>query len=317
MERTDRGKGEVAMTSTIPAEVKGGVTFIFSSDGQGNLLRDPTTNNAMPCGTGFFVAVKNDSGQGPYSYLVTAKHVLKNSRGKDFTRIFLRLQKLEGNAEYIALDLIQGSKSVVYSHSDPSVDVAVVPMWPSEVIFDLKVIPEYMLATKKIFNEFSITEGSDIFFLELVTSYYGEHQDIPIFRFGHVAACPDDRRVWVDYPGQSEQHAQLYLIEAQSCGCNGGSPVFISLGADRLQKGGLILGSPVIKLAGIIRGRVNETNPGFDVLQSQISSTPITLSNIGIAAVTPSYFLDEILFSDELRKLRADHPIVTPSASSV
>jgi hypothetical protein len=117
---------------------------------------------------------------------------------------------------------------------------------------------------------------------------------------------------WVDYPGQTEQHARLYLIETQSHGCNSGSPVFVSLGADRSPKGGFILGSPVIKLAGIMRGIVSDTtNLAGGALQKQTMSVPVALSGIGIAAVTPSYFLDEILFSDELRKLRDDHPITT------
>lgn len=36
---------------------------------------------------------------------------------------------------------------------------------------------------------------------------------------------------------------------------------------------------------------------------------PYVLHNVGIAAVAPSYFLHDILFSDELKQLRADHPI--------
>jgi hypothetical protein len=48
---------------------------------------------------------------------------------------------------------------------------------------------------------------------------------------------------------------------------------------------------------------LNHENPA-----KRVSPTP----NIGIAAVTPSYFLHDILFSDELKKFRADHPIVEP-----
>ena len=39
---------------------------------------------------------------------------------------------------------------------------------------------------------------------------------------------------------------------------------------------------------------------------------PYSSQNVGIAAVTPSYLLYEILFSAELKKYRADHPIKTP-----
>ena len=123
---------------------------------------------------------------------------------------------------------------------------------------------------------------------------------------------PDDPIEWRDYQGQPEQHAQLYLIETQSYGGNSGSPVFFSLGADRSPKSGFILGSPVIKLAGVMRGRFNDTSPVLGFIQNPTASTPVTLPSIGIAAVTPSYFLHEILFSDELKKFRADHPIAPP-----
>jgi hypothetical protein len=295
------------MNATIPAEVKKIVTFIFPADGQGNLLRDPKTNNPTPYGTGFFVAVKNDFGQGMYGYLVTAKHVLKDYHGNDATKVYLKLNKLHGNAEFIALDLNQSGHRMVFTHSDPSVDVAVIPASPSEAIFDFKVIPEYMLTTKAVFDEFNMTEGSDVFIVGLLTTYYGERKNNPIFRFGHVAMFPDGPIDWVDYRGQSEQRAQLYLIETQSYAGNSGSPVFFSLGADSSPKGGFVLSSPVIKLSGIIRSVFND--PAFDFLQTPTVSTSVALPNIGIAAVTPSYLLDEILFSNELRKFRDDHPI--------
>jgi hypothetical protein len=41
------------------------VQFFMSPDNdQGNLLREPKTNNPIPYGTGFFVGVKDNSGTG-------------------------------------------------------------------------------------------------------------------------------------------------------------------------------------------------------------------------------------------------------------
>jgi len=79
------------MAETVPSDVKKVVTFIFPADAQGNLLlRD---NNPVPYGTGFFVGIKDDAGNGVYGYLVTAKHVLKDPQGNDFNRVFLRLNR--------------------------------------------------------------------------------------------------------------------------------------------------------------------------------------------------------------------------------
>jgi hypothetical protein len=258
--------------------------------------------------------VKSDDGKGVYGYLVTAKHVLKDSQGNDFNRVYVRLNKKGGDAEFVALDLIQNGQRAVYTHTDPSVDIAVVPAFPSDAVFDFKIISEDMLSTKATFDEFNIAEGSDVFFVGLFTTYYGEHKNNPIVRFGRVAMFPDDPLTWIDYQGQSEQHARLYLIETQSYGGNSGSPVFFSLGADRSPKQDYLLGSSLSMLAGVMRGRFNDTNPPIGFLQTPTASTPIALPNIGIAAVTPSYFLHDILFSNELKKFRAEHPLVPSQA---
>jgi hypothetical protein len=310
---TALSNAELVNAETVPADIKKVVTFIFPPDTQGNLLRDQK-NTPIPYGTGFFVAVKSDDGKGVYGYLVTAKHVLRDSQGNDFRRVYVRLNKKEGDAEFVALDLNQNGQRVVYTHADPSVDIAVVPAYPSESIFDFKIIPEDMLSTKATFDEYNIAEGSDVFFVGLFSTYYGEHKNNPIIRFGRVAMFPDDPLAWVDYQGQPEQHAQLYLVETQSYGGNSGSPVFFSLGADRSPKQGYLLGSPLLKLAGVMRGRFNDMNPPIGFLQSPTASTPIALPNIGIAAVTPSYLLHDILFSDDLKKFRADHPLPPVSA---
>ena len=95
-------------------------------------------------------------------------------------------------------------------------DIAVVPLLPSEALFDFKVIPDDMLSIKATFDEYNIAEGSDVFFVGLFATYYGEHQNVPIFRFGRMAMFPDERVPWINYEEQPEQQAQLYLIEIRS-----------------------------------------------------------------------------------------------------
>lgn len=238
---------DAASAETIPAEVKKTVTFIFPADAQGGLLRDQK-NNPIPYSTGFFVGIKSEDGNRVYGYLVTAKHVLRDGLGKDFDRVYLRLNRQENDAVFVPLELSQDGQRIVYTHDDPSVDIAVVPVLPSSTIFDFKIVPEELLTTKASFDEFNLAEGSDVFFVGLFTTYYGEHKNNPIVRFGRVAMFPDDPIAWVDYQGQVEQHARLYLIETQSFGGNSGSPVFFSLGADRSPKQGYLLGHPLSSL---------------------------------------------------------------------
>jgi hypothetical protein len=72
--------------------------------------------------------------------------------------------------------------------------------------------------------------------------------------------------------------------------------------------GVLYVGAPVITLAGIMRGNFNEPRIG-GVIQTPNAVLPVFAQNIGIAAVTPAHLLREILFSDQLKKFRAEHSI--------
>jgi hypothetical protein len=96
------------------------------------------------------------------------------------------------------------------------------------------------------------------------------------------------------------QNMNLYLIEAGSYGGNSGSPVFFFLGSDR-EPGSLKLGSPILKLAGVMQGTFLDAQ---EIRVVDTAKTTISLSNMGIAAVVPAYELKEILDSDVIKKAR-------------
>jgi hypothetical protein len=292
------------VAATNPPDIKKVVTFIFLADSHGNLLTDPQTRAPVANGTGFFVSVKSDKDPNRFfGYLVTAKHVFKNPQGEFFSRVYVRLNKKESDATFIPLDLMKDGHSIVSVSADPTVDIAVVPSLPPVDQFDFKIIPEDMLITKDSFSELQIGEGSEVFFTGLFMSYYGEHRNNPIVRFGRVAMLPEDRISWRVDASKPADMVQLYLLETQSYGGNSGSPVFFFLGADRTP-GALMVGPPVIKLAGIMMGSFLDSMPiGF--AQTPTATIPFSRQNNGIAAVTPSYLLNEILFSPELKKTRA------------
>jgi hypothetical protein len=285
------------------------VTFIFTADAHGNLSRDSRTNNPAPYGTGFFVTVKDESGgPGGYSYLVTDKHVIKDPHGNDLPRIYIRVNKLQGDAEFAPVDLVENGQSVVFTHPDPTVDLAVIPAFPRQDVYDFKTVPDDFLATEELPG---IGEGSQVFFVGLFTTYYGEKKNVPLFRFGRVAMLPADRITWQDRPETPPQLATLYLLETQTYGGNSGSPVFYR--PEFIQPSGA---APKEELIGIIRGYFGEVFPiGFVNAPTADVPVPVYRQNIGIAAVTPAYLLHDILFSDTLKKLRAEHPISYPPAS--
>jgi len=280
--------GGISMATPIPSEVKSVVAFIFVKNEKGELIAN---------GTGFFVGVKNTSNPDFFSvYLVTAKHVLYKSNTTDFfDTVFVRLNKKEGGSQIGVIHIItEGEKRNVFTHSDSSVDIAIIPLLPDQEKFDFKFLPEDMITTKEAFKELKIREGSDVFFTGLFTPYMGSERNYPIVRFGRVALVTDEKIEW------QKKLMDLYLIEAGSYGGNSGSPVFFYLGSDR-EPGSLMVGSPILKLAGVMQGTFLDAH---EIKVFETKEVPIAFSNMGIAAVVPGYKLHEILFSDELKEKR-------------
>lgn len=280
--------GGISMATPIPSEVKSVVAFIFIKNEKGELSAN---------GTGFFVGVKNTSAPDFFSiYLVTAKHVLYKSDTTDFLdTVFVRLNKKEGGSQISVIPIItEGEKRNVFTHSDSSVDIAIIPFLPDQEKFDFKFLPEDMIITKEAFKELKIREGSDVFFTGLFTPYMGSERNYPIVRFGRVALVTDEKIEW------QKKLMDLYLIEAGSYGGNSGSPVFFYLGSDR-EPGSLMVGSPIIKLAGVMQGTFLDAH---EIKVVETKEILIAFSNMGIAAVVPGYKLHEILFSNELKKKR-------------
>ena len=279
--------GEIAIASPIPPEVKSVVVFIFiEKDGK-----------LIPNGTGFFVGVKNPSESTTFSvYLITAKHVLFKPDTTEFLdKVYVRINKREGGSEVGPIPVrVDGENKTVFFHNDPTVDVVAMPFLPDQTRFDFKFLPDEIITTEDDYKKLNIREGSDVFFTGLFTPYLGSEKNYPIVRFGRVALVTDEKIEWQGKP------MSLYLIEAGSYGGNSGSPVFFYLGSDRTP-GILTVGNPVLKLAGVMQGTFRDAQE-IKVVETKI--TPISVSNMGIAAIVPAYKVHELLYSDEMKQRR-------------
>jgi hypothetical protein len=187
-----------------------------------------------------------------------------------------------------------GNGQTAYVHQDEAVDLVVIPAVPSQDVYEYKFIPDSMLTQRDELPKLNIGEGSDVFFTGLFLPYPGYERNFPVVRFGRVALVTSEKVQW------DKKLLDLYLIESASYGGNSGSPVFFYLGSDR-NPGSLIVGSPLIKLAGVMMGSFNEVRPLQIIVQSSI---PVSTVNMGIAAVTPAYKLHEVLMNEELTRSR-------------
>lgn len=275
----------VNIMTAILKDIKKSISFIFIP------TNDPK-NPLIPFGTGFFLGVKNEVNLDVYNvYFVTAKHVLQDEKGEYFPEIVLRVNTHKNDSQLIK---ISTGTIKIYEHPDKDVDIALFACLPDEQLIDFKFIPDVLIAHKDLIDEHEITEGDDVFFTGLFTSHVGQKRNQPIIRFGKVALLPEEPIEWRQ-ANQPPKFMDLYLLECQSFGGNSGSPVFFDL--NPLRKPGQITTGKRIFLAGLMTGSFLH---GSEVQAVQTRQNLISLQNNGIAAVTPSYKLHEILFSDEL-----------------
>lgn len=271
-------------------QIKKTVSFVYVSTPKGD----------MPNGTAFFVLVphKTQTDQ-VYIYLVTAKHVLQKnqSTGELFDSVKLRVNKKDESSELITIPLIGPGAAQIMTHTDQSVDIAVIPIViHSADIYDIKCLPDSLLVTKETFVKLNIREGDDVFFGGLFTPFPGARKNIPILRFGKVAMISDEK-----IPNEG-QMLDLYLMETQSFGGNSGAPVFFNLSPTR-HEGQIVLGPTQLYLAGVMKGNFSQLNELAVINQSSI---PVSRENSGIAAVVPSYLLHDILFGATALKARGE-----------
>lgn len=273
--------------TTIPTELNRIVVDIYASHGQGN---------PIPRGTGFFVLVKDPSKPGnAFGYLVTAKHLLQDDRGQYYKDVFVKLNKIKGGTDLVKVQLSLGDKSLVFALPDPAVDLVVMPGLPDTTIYDFRAIPEEMIQSPKAFADLDVGEGSDIVFMSPLQNFGGA-ETIPVARFGHIALIPSRPLAWRANATQAAKPGRFFLIEGQASSDDAGAPVFLQPNPDDAIET-FITQAPLFKLIGIVIG--NYSDPA-----APAAATP-TRQNANIEAVVPSTFLYQIIFSDELRKMRS------------
>lgn len=269
------------------SSMKRGVTFVCKEN-QGVIEE---------LGTGFFYKMPlEEFTERTTGYLVTAKHVLKDETGNYLDKIFVRLNKKQGGTDYLSVEL----KNNIFTHSDESVDLAVIPCLPSTDIFDYSNMQSKQIGGKDLIQKNKIIEGDNVFFVGLFLGHKGQKRNIPIFRYGKVALLTDEKISWKEDPYEIPRHTELHLIDCQTFDGNSGSPVFFST-RGRFEEDDIPKGPEAVIFAGVICGSYNEKG---EVREEHKISNFTYFENQGISAVTPAYKLKEIIFSDQLKNQR-------------
>jgi hypothetical protein len=287
-----------ASATTIPADLNKVITTIFVPDAH---------DTPVPNGDGFFVVVKDvKRPDNAYGYLITAKHVLETAPGQFYDHIFVKLNKIKGGTQLLRVDLQDDGKSQVFTRPEPGVDIAVVPALPDASVYDFRAIPEEMIQSPKAFDDLEIGEGSDIFFVSPLQGYGAAQETVPVARFGHITLVPSRPLAWRPNPTQPATPARFFLVEGQSSGGDAGAPVFLTPNPDDAIES-FITQTPLFKLVGVVMGSYNDmatTTAGSAGLPPTAAMIARAAQSANVEAVAPSLFLYQIIFSDELKKLR-------------
>lgn len=265
----------------VPRELRKGVGFLCSAlPGDENL--EPT-----PLGTCFFVLARNSLGQNT-AYLVTAKHVLRELRGKG--KAWVRLDRgLPGDVPdgvtYVEVPLNEESW---LEHGDESVDVAVHRWTPKGHAFEfhfLLLSPDNISDAidhlrKNGFN-WPPLEAEDIVFIGMMRQFLGKQSNLPIVRRGSIALVTEER-LNGEY-GPSE----YYVIESQIYPGNSGSPVFAIYGNIMTPLGVLAFAYPTLE----------------ELKRREVGSDEYYY-NYGLALVTPIEKVMDVINSPQERDRR-------------
>jgi hypothetical protein len=281
--------GDPGDTMRVPEEILKCVVYLyFQEDGDDDAMR-------RAIGTAFLVSVRSKTIEAVYPYLVTAKHcvVEPTQRG----RLFIRINTIGGASAYVEI------KDGWIFPSDPSSDVAVLPFAIPPGIegrLDFRGIAEAMFATQEKHKEHEIGIGDEIVISGLFTRLRQKPVNIPIVRFGNIAAMPIDRlpdtKTGLDYCA--------LLAEVRSIGGLSGSPVFVYLGPERVPPSKARRPDKrFLMLIGIVRAHWEHQETAI-ALKGSAFYDELDKVNWGIAAITPVADLLSVLYGDELMERR-------------
>lgn len=269
--------------SIVPPEVRKSVAFIYGGE------------KGIALGTGFFIGAFNQDKSRAQRFFVTAKHVLRpcDENGKNCSwqpNLSIRFNLTNGDSEVVPLGVVlNGPGKTIYLHSDPTVDLAVIPISFDPQIYDHMAIASDLFLTST--ESASLKEGMEVFFSGLFAHYPGYRQNYPISRFGRIALLTSEKIHW-----GHEQSQNLLLLELSSFGGNSGAPVFLV--GDPTERGFVVSsGGPKVRLIGVMKGTYRDVNR---IAEVDTAKTPVSVSSMGIAAVVPIARLSEILSSKEL-----------------
>ena len=226
-------------------------------------------------GTGFLIQVEN------IFHLVTAKHVVEQNYENLF--VFLNSKQFQKpSAKPLKQIYDNGFKWI--RHTNPNIDIAVLPFLLDQQNDKVKFIPDSLIMK----NLSDIHELIDVFYASFQPGLNNFQKDggvHPIIRKGVVSRINNDSTFFIDgaaFPG------------------NSGSPIFLFPTPIKINSNGFMIGGPMeIQLIGIMGAYISYQ----DVAISQQTKKPKVIfeENTGLSLIYSTESLMELIESPEFK----------------
>jgi len=229
--------------------------------------------------TGALVKVQN------IYHLITAKHVVIDMETGDFKDDKMLVFFNSKDGDIMARPIENAKRDFDASwifHTNPEVDVAIIPFAIDTHKDDVLVIPDNLfLLSNNIFELF------DIFFLSYQPGIEPTRKISPIFRSGIISIINDDKSFYIDasaFPG------------------NSGSPVFVKPSPITFNEKGVSIGGD--QLGGKFIGIIGEYITYQEVaISAQTGRARVIFEeNTGLSKVWSVEFIKEIIDSDKFKE---------------
>jgi hypothetical protein len=262
-----------AFTSIDIEGVNKAVVFLFDQS---------TAEASKHVATGFLMTMpsKTDPKAG-YAVLVTARHVVDpvwaGCPGPNPTRLFARANKIgpDAGVGFVPVDLVQNGEPTWHTSKDDNVDVAVLPM-PKELQppdFDVRYMAFGSFGSDDEMAKIGV--ASQVASSGLVPPLLATDRNYPVFKFGKIAAIPDELSPpFACPPNKPSRRLRVWWLDINLIPGNSGSP---------------ILFDPLIPPGG----NVTSGEPRAMLIGLQSLAVPVA----NIAGMTPAKYIVDVISS--------------------
>jgi hypothetical protein len=238
-------------------------------------------------GCGFAVAIASKQPGLAFAYVVTNSHVIKEGKSP-----VVRVNTRDGQFQII------NKTDEFWIHHPDGDDLAVLSLNFEYESIKVKGIGEDFFATRQKIEQFRVGPGDEVFIPGRFVNHEGKQRNLPAVRFGNISMLPHEP-VLTDRGLLQE----AFLVECRSIPGYSGSPVFLH----PMPFSPVPRTMPPPMLLGIVMGHIRSQRPVLNKkTREPIDPNWIVDTNTGMAVVIPAWKLRELLFMDELLRIREE-----------